>query len=61
MRKSKNDIMSLNWRTCRFILNDDTSRPKYCCEIVTRRPYCEKHARICYIPSKGAKNAHQLD
>jgi len=52
MRKKNNGIMDLKWSTCRYILNDDTSRPNYCCEQVTRRAYCEKHAKICYLPLK---------
>lgn len=48
--EKKNGIMDLNLRTCRYILNKDTSRPEYCCEIVARRPYCEKHAKLCYLP-----------
>ena len=50
--EKKNGIIDLKWNTCRFILNKDTSRPEYCCELVTRRAYCEKHAKICYLPPK---------
>jgi len=53
-------IMNLNLNTCRYIINSDTSQAVYCCEPVTRKSYCNTHAKICYLP-KEAKNAHALD
>ena len=61
MRKKQNGIMDLNWQTCRYITNQDMSRPNYCCEKITRGSYCVYHARICYLPPKETKNDHQLD
>lgn len=45
-----NQITRLRIDNCRFILNDDTSNPVYCCEPISRRSYCEAHALICYMP-----------
>ena len=50
--EKKNGIMDLKWGMCRYILNKDMSRPEYCCEPVTLRAYCEKHAKMCYLPLK---------
>ena len=52
MKEKKNDILSLRWGMCRYITNDDLSRPRYCCERVARGAYCERHAKICYLPPK---------
>ena len=48
--QSEAGIMRLKVDHCRFILNDDTSKPVYCCEPISRRSYCEAHANICYMP-----------
>ena len=47
-------ILALNPNTCRFITNDDTSKPKYCLAPVKRRSYCEEHAALCYLPRRKA-------
>jgi len=46
----ENPITRLRLGECRYILNDDTSKPVYCCEPIHRRSYCKKHADICYMP-----------
>lgn len=46
----ENSITRLRIDSCRYILNDDTSNPVYCCEPISRRSYCEAHAQICYMP-----------
>jgi hypothetical protein len=55
-RPSKNPegILKLNSNTCRFITNDDTSKPKYCLAPIKRRSYCEEHAALCYLPRRKA-------
>jgi hypothetical protein len=48
-----NQITRLRAENCRYILNDDTTKPVYCCEPIDRRSYCKKHADICYmLPEK---------
>lgn len=51
----ENQITRLRIEHCRFILNDDTSKPVYCCEPISRRSYCEAHAKICYMPRERRK------
>lgn len=45
-----NQTTRLKADNCRFILNDDTSQPVYCCEPIDRRSYCKQHADLCYMP-----------
>jgi hypothetical protein len=47
-------ILALNTNTCRFITNDDTSKPQYCLAPIKRRSYCEQHAALCYLPRRKA-------
>jgi hypothetical protein len=51
-----NQITRLKITECRFILNDDTSKPVYCCEPIDRRSYCKKHADICYMPPEKKRD-----
>jgi hypothetical protein len=50
-----NPITRLRMADCRYILNDDTSNPVYCCEPIDRRSYCKKHADICYTKKEKRK------
>jgi len=45
-----NQITRLKITECRFITNDDTSNPVYCCKPIDRRSYCQHHADLCYMP-----------
>ena len=55
----ENPITRLRMGECRFILNDDTSRPVYCCEPIDRKSYCKKHADICYMPAEPKRRRKQ--
>jgi len=48
----ENATTHLRMSECRYILNDDTSNPVYCCEPIDRRSYCKRHADICYTLAK---------
>lgn len=50
-------VIHLTRNNCRFILNEDTSNPKYCCEPVKAKSYCSHHLRQCYYPAtpRGGK------
>ena len=52
MKEKRNDILSLRWWMCRYITNEDMSRPEFCCETVVRGSYCKQHAKLCYLPPK---------
>jgi hypothetical protein len=52
----ENPITRLRFGECRFILNDDTSNPVYCCEPIDRRSYCKQHADICYMPAEKKRD-----
>jgi len=52
MKDQQNGILSLRWWSCRYITNNDMSRPEYCCEKIVRGSYCQKHAKLCYLPPK---------
>jgi hypothetical protein len=39
--------------SCRFIINDDTTRPIFCRDPVHRVSYCAAHYAICYVPPRG--------
>ena len=43
-------IMHLKRNSCRFILNDDTAKPVYCCEPIVEKSYCSVHLKQCYYP-----------
>lgn len=50
--KAPEGILALKIGTCRYITNDDTSKPVYCMKPVERRAYCEHHASLCYLPRR---------
>jgi len=39
--------------TCRYIINDDTTRPIFCLKPVHRVSYCTEHYALCYVPARG--------
>lgn len=43
-------IMHLKRNSCRFILNEDMTKPVYCCEPVAEKSYCSVHLKQCYYP-----------
>jgi hypothetical protein len=53
-----NQITRLRADNCRFILNDDTSNPVYCCEPIDRRSYCKQHADLCYMKPERKRDRH---
>lgn len=56
MKEEGNGILDLKWDSCRYILNEDTSNPRFCCVKVKKRPYCKEHADRCFLkPKKETK------
>lgn len=47
-----NEITRLRIDSCRYILNDDMTKPVFCGDPISRRAYCETHAKLCYIVSE---------
>ncbi len=43
----------LRRNSCRYIINDDTTRPIFCREPVKRVSYCAAHYALCYVPARG--------
>jgi hypothetical protein len=33
-------------------MNDDMTKPIFCGDTISRRAYCETHAKLCYIVSE---------
>jgi hypothetical protein len=50
-----NNITRLRIDSCRYILNDDMTKPIFCGDPISRRAYCETHAKLCYIVSEKRK------
>jgi hypothetical protein len=55
-------IIDLKPHHCRFIKNDDTSKPIYCCKPVVARSYCAEHMKLCYysLTKKGGRMRWQI-
>ena len=47
-----NEITRLRIDSCRYILNDDMTKPVFCGDPISRRAYCETHAKLCYVVSE---------
>jgi hypothetical protein len=47
-----NEIIRLKIDSCRYIMNDDMTKPIFCGDTISRRAYCETHAKLCYIVSE---------
>lgn len=49
----ENQILSLKYDECRFIINDDMSNPIFCRHTVEKVSYCWAHATMCYEKPRG--------
>lgn len=53
-------FMDLTSRSCRYVLNNGVAKDYvFCGKRKKLGPYCEEHARLCYVPTEKKKIAKQ--
>jgi hypothetical protein len=54
-KKEPVGILDLKPSSCRYIVNDNISKPLFCGSPKKIRSYCKQHADLCYVPSNWRK------